>query len=146
MTTLAGREQNEKHPLRVSGGFVLSLVFIGFLLVMLLTLPNAWPLFALLVGIGAGIAFWMESREAMGFPNKMDSEHTDIEAEGRSRIFGPDMHIEWKPTITSHPVGIVLIIGLGLVLLGRVPLFLPFLLGAVALGAVIGAVLWWKHR
>jgi hypothetical protein len=145
-SSLASAKRRWKQFERINGGVLVGLVIVGFFLVMMMTLPEAWPLFLLLLGIGASIAFWMEAREARGFPEKLESEHTDIEADGRPLMFGPDMHIEWKPVISSHPVGIVLIVGLGLVLLGRVPLFLPFLLGAVALGALVGLVLWWKHR
>lgn len=143
---LADSRLREEAPQRTNGGVIVGLVIIGFFLVMMMTLPEAWPLFLLLLGVGAAIAFWMESSEARGYPNTMYAEHKNIEANGRPMMFGPDMQIQWKPTISGHPVGIVLIIGLGLVLLGRVPLFLPFLIGTVALGTLVGFVLWWKHR
>ncbi|HEV8385964.1 MAG TPA: hypothetical protein VGQ11_13930 [Candidatus Acidoferrales bacterium] len=145
-SSLVSAKRGWKRFQRINGGVLVGLVIVGFFLVMLILLPEAWPIFLLLLGIGASIAFWMESREAQGYPNKLDTEHTDVEANGRPMMFGPDLQIQSKATISSHPVGLVLIVGLGLVLLGRVPLFLPFLLGAVVLGTLLGLILWWKHR
>jgi hypothetical protein len=64
----------------------------------------------------------------------------------RPQLFGPNMQIEIKPTITGHPVGLVIAIGLWILLWVALPGVRMFLLGAVALGGVIGALLWWKHR
>ena len=64
----------------------------------------------------------------------------------RPQLFGPDMQIEIKPTITAHPVGLVIAVGLGILLWVALPGVRMFLVGAVALGGLIGAVLWWKHR
>lgn len=64
----------------------------------------------------------------------------------RLALFGPDAQIELRPWITGSRVGAVLSIGLGLVLWFAVGEARPFLLGALALGGLIGLVLWWKHR
>ncbi len=131
---------------RVNGGFLVALVIVGFFLVMFLVLPEGWPLFAILLGIGAAIAFRMEMREARGFPDKLVSRPTDIEADGRPRIFGPDMQIQVPSTITGHPVGLVMTIGLGLIIILALPESRLFILSALILGALVGLLLWQKHR
>jgi hypothetical protein len=131
---------------RINGGLLVALVIVGFFLVMILVLPEGWPLFAILLGIGAVIAFRLERREAQGYPDKMDSRPTDIEADGRPQSFGPDMQMENNPTITAHPIGLVMAIGLGLVTIIALPESRLFILSALALGGLIGLVLRWKHR
>jgi hypothetical protein len=143
--SLGDEEQNQKHPFRVSGGFVFGLLLVGFFLVMLLTLPDAWPLFALLLGIGAAIAFWKETRESYGYPDAAKTSSTEMEAGGQAKIFGPNAAI-LMPWITSHPVGLVLAIGVSLVVFIGLPESRLFIVGSVALGGLFGAVLWWKHR
>ncbi len=64
----------------------------------------------------------------------------------RPRLFGPDGQIELRLWVTEHPVGAVLALGLGIYLWIALPEFRFFLVGAVALGVVIGLVLWLKHR
>ena len=64
----------------------------------------------------------------------------------RPRLFGPDGQIELRLWVTEHPVGGVLALGLGIYLWTALPEFRLFLVGAVALGVVIGLVLWLKHR
>ena len=61
-------------------------------------------------------------------------------------LFGPELQIENKPRITAHPVAWVLIIGIGAMLFLAVPFGAPFLVFALLGGAVLGALLWWKHR
>jgi hypothetical protein len=63
----------------------------------------------------------------------------------RPLLFGPDAQIELRPWVTGHPVGLVIAIGLGVFLWIALPPFRGFLIGALALGVVIGALLWWKH-
>ena len=62
------------------------------------------------------------------------------------KLFGPDAQMEMRPWITSHPIALVIAAGFGAILWIQVPQFRPFLIGSVAVGCVIGAVLWWKHR
>jgi hypothetical protein len=64
----------------------------------------------------------------------------------RPQMFGPDGQIEFLPWITGHPVGLVIAVGLGILLWVALPGARMFLVGAVAVGGLIGAMLWWKHR
>ncbi len=48
--------------------------------------------------------------------------------------------------ITGSTLGGVLAIGLGGYLWFALPELRPFLLGALAVGGVFGAALWWKHH
>ena len=48
--------------------------------------------------------------------------------------------------ITGSPVGGLLAIGLGIYLWVALPPFRVFLVAALALGGLIGFLLWWKHR
>ena len=48
--------------------------------------------------------------------------------------------------ITGSRVGALIGLGLGIGLFLSVPPTRPFLLGAIGLGALIGLILWWKHR
>ena len=67
---------------------------------------------------------------------------------GRDRplLFGPDAQIELRPLITGSRVGAILTVGLGLFLWIALPESQAFLLGALALGVLIGIALWFKHR
>ena len=48
--------------------------------------------------------------------------------------------------ITGSWVGGLLTIGLGIILWLAIPAFRFFLVAALALGALVGLALWWKHR
>jgi hypothetical protein len=48
--------------------------------------------------------------------------------------------------ITASWIGAVLAVGLGVMVYESLPEARLFLLGSLGLGAVIGLVLWWKHR
>jgi len=48
--------------------------------------------------------------------------------------------------ITASWIGAVLALGLSVMVYESLPETRLFLLGSIGLGAIIGAVLWWKHR
>jgi hypothetical protein len=49
-------------------------------------------------------------------------------------------------TLTSHPVGLVVVVGVVLMAIFGIPGALPFFAGAIALGGVIGLFLWLYNR
>jgi hypothetical protein len=48
-------------------------------------------------------------------------------------------------TVPGTRVGAVVALGVVALAWATIPLARPFLLGTVALGCILGAVLWWKH-
>jgi hypothetical protein len=70
-------------------------------------------------------------------PSRIPAEDLDS-----VRPFGPS----GVGLITGHPVGIVIVIGVILMAIFGIPGAFPFFAGAVALGGVIGLVLWLYNR
>lgn len=64
----------------------------------------------------------------------------------RPELFGPHGQIESRLWITGSRIGGFLTLGLGVYLWIALPVFRPFLVGAVAVGIVVGLALRWKHR
>ncbi len=64
----------------------------------------------------------------------------------RAPRFGPDMQIEVRPTITGSRIGGVIAAGLAFVLFVALPEARLFLLGTIVVGALIGLVMWLRHR
>ena len=100
---------------------------------------------SLLVG---GLIAWLLARARREYfpPHIMGGEGNLERGRKPMPLFGPDAQIEIRPWITGHPVGLVIAVGLGILLWVALPGVRMFLVGAVALGGLIGAVLWWKHR
>ena len=61
----------------------------------------------------------------------------------RPLLFGPDAQIKLRPWITGSRIGGLLTLGLAVYLWIALPVFRFFLIGAIAVGIVIGLVLWW---
>lgn len=49
-------------------------------------------------------------------------------------------------SVPGNRMGAIISLGLAAVAWLAIPIARPFILGAVGLGAIIGSVLWWKHR
>ncbi|MHB8502941.1 MAG: hypothetical protein ACYDCG_09830 [Candidatus Acidiferrales bacterium] len=48
--------------------------------------------------------------------------------------------------LTSHPIGLVIVLGLLLMGLVGLPEARPFFIGSICLGGIFGFVLWLRHR
>ncbi|MCI0540787.1 MAG: hypothetical protein L0Z50_36775 [Verrucomicrobiales bacterium] len=67
-------------------------------------------------------------------------------ARQRPRVFGPDYQVLSPLSITGSRVGAVVIVGLGILLWVALPQTRPFFLGVLCVGAVVGLILWVRHR
>jgi CHASE2 domain-containing sensor protein len=48
--------------------------------------------------------------------------------------------------VTGSAIGVVLSVGLFVIVWGFLPVVRPFLVAALAVGAIVGLVLWLRHR
>lgn len=135
----------EKRPFgRLTGGHwtgyaIWVLLIPAAILLLFDTTPGGWMVGAIPVVAGILVGLYLHSRNRMP-PSEVGVDRTRRDwspADGHLRLYGGHM---------TSPVGILIVAAMLWIVAARLPEAIWFLLAAMAMGAVVGLVLWLKHR